>query len=241
MGLMLLSVFSSGFAQASDITADMVIKLTNKARETANTAVLKKNDLLTQAAQKKAQDMIDHDYFAHVSPQGKSPWDWIEGSGYNYHFAGENLAINFTNAEDEQKAWMDSPLHRKNILNSDYQEIGVAVEKGVIGGNKTIVTVQEFGTKMPEAVATADSADALQSKASVAGVSTSSPTQINGLQKISDKINLSKLFENNSRTLIAWFGAFALALGVIVVDVFAVFHEKHDQLFILHGARSRRS
>lgn len=240
MGLMLLSVFSTSFAQASEITADMVIKLTNKAREKAGVAVLVKNELLEEAAERKARDMVENDYFAHVSPAGKSPWNWIQDAGYDYRFAGENLAINFTDAEKEQEAWMDSPSHRKNILNPDYKEIGVAVRRGVIDGQETIVTVQEFGGRMPEVVATTEPffEDAKIAE-SVAGLAVSTPKLIESPQKTSEKIELSKLFQENKLTVIGWFGIFAMIGVVIVVDVAAVFHKKHEQLFILHDARNR--
>lgn len=242
MGLMLLSVFFTSFVQASDITADMVIKLTNKAREKAGVAVLVKNDLLQKAAEQKAQDMIDKDYFAHVSPQGKSPWDWIQGVGYDYQYAGENLAINFTNAEDEQEAWMKSPLHQKNILNSNYEEIGVAVEQGVINGQKTILTVQEFGAKMPETVAVTSILDEKKSKKEVAGITVSAPKQqVESLQKISNKLDLNSLFQQNKPTVVGWFGIFAIVLVVMGIDVAAVFHKKHKQLLILHDARKRQA
>ncbi|EKE19163.1 MAG: hypothetical protein ACD_9C00115G0005 [uncultured bacterium] len=238
MGLMLLSVFSSSFVQASDITADMVIKLTNKAREKANVAVLAKNELLEKAAGNKAQDMIDNDYFAHVSPQGKTPWYWIEDSGFDYRYAGENLAINFTSAEEEQKAWMDSPLHQKNILNADYEEIGVAVKEGVIDGKRTIVTVQEFGTKMPATVATSDVLENSSSEKSVAGITAFAPRRGENVQK---KSELNELFQENKPTIIGWMGVFGVAITVIIIDVAAIFHKKHEQLFILHGARTKHT
>lgn len=241
MGLMLLSVFSTSFAQASDITADMVIKLTNKAREKAGVAVLVKNDLLKKAAEKKAQDMINKNYFAHISPEGKSPWDWIQESGYDYRYAGENLAINFTSAEDEQEAWMDSPSHRKNILNPDYEEIGVAVKEGIIDGNKTIVTVQEFGTKMPAAVAVTNVTNTAIAEKSVAGITVSEPVEKEILPKTLKKIEPSVLFQENKITVIGWYGIFTVALTVIAIDIAAVFHKKHEQLLILHDARNRRA
>lgn len=239
--LMLLVVFSAGLAQASDITAEMVIKLTNKARQSAGVAELKKNDLLTKAAQQKAEDMLDKDYFAHVSPQGKSPWDFIEGAGYDYHFAGENLAINFTNSEEQQKAWMESELHRKNILNPEYEEIGVAVRSGKIDGEKTIVTVQEFGTQMPgvvgeKVVAKKVVAGESQKKVDVPISSVVKPSQVDA-ERVAQNIGLGNLFEKNSGTLWGWMGMFAIAIAVLIIDVLALFHKKHKQMLILHGAR----
>jgi len=136
-----------GYAIASSITADNIIKLVNDARTGEGLKALQENSKLSKAAEEKAQDMIKDDYFAHNSPDNKTPWYWIEKSNYDYKYAGENLAMNFSSAEDEQKAWMKSESHRKNILNSNYQEIGVAVEEGKIDGQSTTVVVQMFGSR----------------------------------------------------------------------------------------------
>jgi uncharacterized protein YkwD len=141
-----------GQAAASSITAKNIIKLVNGARTGEGLKPLEENSKLSAAASAKAEDMLKNDYFSHNSPDGKTPWYWIEKSGYDYKYAGENLAMNFISAEDEQKAWMKSPTHRKNILNDNYQEIGVAVAEGKIDGKTTTVAVQIFGSR-PDFVA----------------------------------------------------------------------------------------
>jgi hypothetical protein len=229
-------VFSASWVLASDITADTVIKLVNDARAAINVVVLKKNDLLQKAAEQKAQDMIENNYFAHISPQGKSPWDWINQSGYDYRFAGENLAINFINAKDEQQAWMDSELHRKNILSSDYEDTGVAVEKGIIDGHETIVVVQMFGRQMQKAIASADVVNGQKAiGASVAGAQTKNTKNASDkIQEFSDQMNINALFKNNMLTLIGWFTIFGIAIILILVDVAAFVHKKHEPFFIEH-------
>jgi len=51
--------------------------------------------LLEQAAQLKANDMAEKGYFAHTSPDGKTPWEWLKDVSYPFLAAGENLAVNF--------------------------------------------------------------------------------------------------------------------------------------------------
>jgi uncharacterized protein YkwD len=240
MSLMLFSIFFTASAQASDITADNVIKLVNKARISAKVAELTTNNLLQKAAEQKAQDMIDENYFAHVSPQGKTPWDFIENSGYDYLYAGENLAINYKNADDQQKAWMNSELHRKNILNPEYQEIGVAVKSGKIDGQVTTITVQEFGAKMPKVVAVPVTAQSPPIKENVAGLQSVVTPQAKTALELPNKIDIKTFFKNNPMTAIGWMSAFGLAIMIIVVDVAALFHKKHEQLLILHDARNRQ-
>ncbi|NTV41336.1 MAG: hypothetical protein HGA61_03635, partial [Candidatus Moranbacteria bacterium] len=132
---------------AAIFDAQAVVDLVNKDRFEKNIEPLKVSKELTAAAKEKAGDMVLHNYFAHISPSGSTPWQWIGQSGYDYSFAGENLAINFNDPELQHLAFMKSESHRKNILNPNYKEIGVAVIYGKINGKQTIITVQEFGAR----------------------------------------------------------------------------------------------
>lgn len=131
----------------NEITSEDVIYLVNKSRKAEGLEELSMNYRLNQAAQWKAEDMIANNYFAHTSPEGLSPWYWFGVYGYDYKYAGENLAVSFTSSESQHNAWMKSSRHKKNILNPDYQETGIAVKEGVIGGYFTTITVQMFGAK----------------------------------------------------------------------------------------------
>ena len=95
----------------------------------------------------KAQDMMAKGYFEHTSPQGISPWYWFDQSGYDYRYAGENLAIGFIDSGEVNNAWLASPAHKANILNGNYRETGTAVLSGNFQGGQTTVVVQLFGTK----------------------------------------------------------------------------------------------
>ena len=148
---------------AANFDAQSVVDLINQDREARGIPALTTEKELSQAALEKANDMVVHNYFAHVSPTGVTPWEWIGQTGYDYSFAGENLAINFTDPQTQHQAFMNSASHKKNILNEKYQEIGVAVITGKINGKQTIITVQEFGTK----------SSALPAEKTVAGVTNS--------------------------------------------------------------------
>ena len=130
----------------ADLTKTDLIKLTNATRESLGFQPLKESLVLEEAAYLKAEDMIENDYFAHQSPEGISPWHWFREAGYNYQFAGENLAIGFFESEEVNKAWIDSLSHKRNLLNPNYSEIGIAVLKGDFQGKETSVVVQLFGT-----------------------------------------------------------------------------------------------
>ena len=131
---------------SSNIDQKEVIELTNKEREKKGLPAVKENEALDRAAELKAQNMFAENYWAHFAPYGKSPWDFILGTGYKFTFAGENLAKNFYSSDDVVKAWMQSPTHRDNLLNSNYRDIGIAVVEGILNGQKTTLVVQEFGT-----------------------------------------------------------------------------------------------
>jgi hypothetical protein len=139
-------------ADASAITTSTVISLANQARVEGGLAALTPNSLLTSAAQAKANDMLAKQYFAHNTPSGDTPWTFIKATGYSYLTAGENLAIDFTEAESVQTAWMNSPGHRANIMNKAFQEIGIGISKGTFNGHETTIVVQMFGTPIAQKV-----------------------------------------------------------------------------------------
>lgn len=130
----------------SNIDQQAVISLTNAQRVAHGLGEVRENQLLNKAAEEKAKNMFTEDYWAHYSPSGKDPWGFIQGAGYRFLYAGENLARNFYTSEEVVDAWMASPSHRDNLLNSKYKEIGIAVVEGVLKGQKTTLVVQEFAT-----------------------------------------------------------------------------------------------
>jgi hypothetical protein len=133
---------------SSEITAQKVLDQTNTERQKNGLPALQYNSVLSESATKKAQDMFANNYWAHNSPSGTTPWDFFKSVGYKYSVAGENLARDFYDTDSLIKAWMDSPTHRENMLNSKYQEIGIGVVNGVLGGVKTTLVVQHFGTPL---------------------------------------------------------------------------------------------
>lgn len=130
---------------ATDITSEKLLQLTNRERKKNNLADLTYNDELAAAAYQKAQDMFNNNYWAHFSPEGKTPWDFILKSGYRYEYAGENLAKNFLFSDGVISAWMNSPTHKENILKPEYTNVGFAIVNGILNGEETTLVVQMFG------------------------------------------------------------------------------------------------
>jgi len=145
----LLVIFPKVPVFALDITDLAVVRLVNEEREKNGLNHLCIDHRLTLAAKAKAADMINKEYWDHFH-NGKSPWDWMEEFGYFYLDAGENLAIDFSEAETMHAAWMASSAHRANILNPVYKEIGIGIASGIFHNHKTIIVVQMFGNPDPQ-------------------------------------------------------------------------------------------
>lgn len=130
----------------ADISVAQLLSFTNQKRVENGFAPLVENPKLSEAASKKADDMFAKNYWAHNSPDGTTPWVFIKESGYNYVYAGENLARGFNSATDVVNAWMASPKHRANILSGSYKDVGFSVKSGRLNGEQTFLVVQEFGS-----------------------------------------------------------------------------------------------
>ncbi len=136
---------SNVLGYATDITKQKLLELTNRERTSRGLPALSNNSKLEHAAHLKAEHMFAHNYWAHYAPDGTAPWEFILKSGYDYEYAGENLAKNFLFSSDVVRAWMNSPTHRANILKSEYADVGFAVVNGVLQGEETTLVVQMFG------------------------------------------------------------------------------------------------
>lgn len=139
-------LFSFKTPLLAEILESVLINLTNETRKQQGLPSLKENLILKKAAFLKAKDMLEKEYFAHKSPEGFWTWDLIKELGYSFKIAGENLAIGFLDSKEVINAWLASPLHKRNILNPNFEEIGVAVVRGNFQGNDVYVVVQLFAS-----------------------------------------------------------------------------------------------
>jgi len=144
-------IFSVNVAFASEITPENIVSAVNKEREVRNIQPLKVNSKLQNAAGNKSTDMIVRNYFEHYA-YGLTPWQFIANQNYDYSVAGENLAMGFSSSEGVVNAWMNSPAHRANLLNSEFEEVGVGVVKGEYteNGNPTYTTMTTEMLAKPE-------------------------------------------------------------------------------------------
>lgn len=127
-----------------------ILVLTNKLRQDKKLAVLSEMGKLNLSAQNKAEDMANNNYFAH-SIDNKSLSTWLQGVGYKYEVAGENLAVGFSTAQDILTAWEKSPTHYANLIDPDFKDLGIGLAGGVYKDQPTVFIVQHFGAPIVEA------------------------------------------------------------------------------------------
>lgn len=144
--------FTAYQAKMSEDMTAQILALVNRDRTAQNLNPLSLNAVLNSSALSKANNMVANNYFAHYSPDGKKPWDFIDRNSYAYLFVGENLAMNFTSAESAHQALMLSPSHKENIMSDKYADIGLGIVQGEIAGKNTNVLVQLFAVRKEAAV-----------------------------------------------------------------------------------------
>jgi uncharacterized protein YkwD len=125
-----------------------IIWFTNYYRVRASLPELKTQVVLHNSAYAKIRDMIAFRYFDHERASGTVGLEtFLDNEHYDFIKAGENLAMgDFTTSKEVVDAWMNSPMHRRNILDAkSYTELGVSVTPGDYHGKPTTFIVQHFG------------------------------------------------------------------------------------------------
>ncbi len=134
---------------ASNPFIDKVLELTNSYRLQAGLQALRLNIQLSNAAYSHSEDMAQRDYFDHKGSDGSYAGDRATKAGYQYSYLGENIAAGYTTPEEVVQAWMNSEGHRANILNPNFQEIGIGyyyLENDTGNVNMYDYWTQNFGT-----------------------------------------------------------------------------------------------
>jgi uncharacterized protein YkwD len=111
--------------------------LINVQRRTHGLAAVRSNGQLRLAAVRHSRDMVAKRYFEHTSRDGRTFVARIRQTGFFKHVqfwrAGENIAWGVgANASPASivRAWMNSPPHRRNILQPAFRRIGVGLTIG---------------------------------------------------------------------------------------------------------------
>jgi uncharacterized protein YkwD len=122
---------------------ETVLYFINTIRVSNGLGALQANQVLTNIARLRCNDMIANSYFSHYTPDGQNIFNILHKNGVAYINAGENLGNSSPPShgtpEAFANAWMASPSHKANILRSVYTEIGIGVVDG--GGRRVVTTV----------------------------------------------------------------------------------------------------
>lgn len=200
---------------ATDINVQQLLAGTNAKRQEAGFGALTLNSTLSVAAANKAADMFSKNYWAHNSPVGATPWDFVTGAGYRYTVAGENLAKNFSTSQSVIDAWMASQSHRANILKPNYRDVGLAVVNGTLNGEETTLVVEMFGATPGEIAAAppAPSPQPVVIPEQAASANVPAPA-VSGFQSVNVQPLLN--IPTVSRDLV--FAFVGILMGVLLVD-----------------------
>jgi hypothetical protein len=138
-------LIKEGNGDGGFLTREGIIEETNRQRALFGMLVLDEKERLNEIADVKLDDMFEKQYFAHVSPDGDGVSHIADGMEYKFLLIGDNLAMgNYRDDEEVVRAWMNSPGHRKNILEERYREIGVAAKEGLYREKTIWMAVQVF-------------------------------------------------------------------------------------------------
>lgn len=130
-----------------------VVRLTNIERTHHGLSPLIRNENLDRSAWAHTFDMSQNRFISHTGSNGSNLADRVVPAGYhNWRTIGENVAMGYLTPKTVVQGWMDSLGHRKNILNREFQEIGVAYIEGKVltsqgGSFRGGYWTQNFGTR----------------------------------------------------------------------------------------------
>ncbi len=128
-----------------------ILDRTNQLRAENGLPALSPANLLTVSANAKAEDMARNHYFSHFGPSRHTLSYFLDKAGYRYSVAGENLAMGFASGEEVINAWVKSPTHYANLIDTDFNEFGLGIEAGEYSGIPTVFVAEHFGAPLPRA------------------------------------------------------------------------------------------
>lgn len=118
-----------------DLTQDEndLLSLINTERQKNNLSALKIDEQLQNIARLKANDLVENNYFSHISPIYGTPFEMLKSNKISYKTASENIAGN-PSISGAFNSWMNSESHKSNILSNDYNYTGLAVVDSIAYG-----------------------------------------------------------------------------------------------------------
>lgn len=131
-----------------NVNSQQLVDLVNKTRTEGCTCGTERmpavskitwNETLAKTAYLHSKDMNDQNYFSHTGKDGSDPGTRIKKQGYDWRTYGENIAKGYTDEKAVIEGWIKSEGHCRNIMNPNFEEMGV--------GKEGDYWTQVFGTK----------------------------------------------------------------------------------------------
>jgi serralysin len=130
------------------------LQLVNGTRAEAGVSPLTFDDELMVAADNHSAWMDATDTFSHTGANGSSPEDRISAAGYEATWWGENISefhgtnetANTQSVEQSYQAFLDDPVHYQNMVNPNFQDVGISVVGGDYQGDPAVYVTMDFGT-----------------------------------------------------------------------------------------------
>lgn len=124
-----------------------IIELTNNLRDSKRLNILNINQNLEFSSLARAADMQEKGYFSHYGPNGEDLDYFLDKAQYKYKVAGENLAVGFTDMNELFNVWVKSRTHFANLVDTDFEEIGVGIVNGLYSGQPVLFVAQHFAAQ----------------------------------------------------------------------------------------------
>ena len=147
LGLMLMLMWSQDTLHAAVGTPQRLHAEVNSLRASRHLIELAPHSELAQVAQLHADDMAKRHYLAHVNPDGLNPLERVQGAGIKgFRLLAENIGNTNVSSDRVQaviRAWMESPIHRENLLNPAFNSSGIGWSRS---GDGSLIVVQLYAT-----------------------------------------------------------------------------------------------
>lgn len=147
----------NNFTGCEDDSEAVMLGLINKARAEARNCgdtffpaapPLNWDDRVATAALGHSTDMAETGFFGHVGSDGSDPGDRLMNEGYDTMRWGENIAVGYDSEAAVMDAWLNSPDHCANIMDPDYEDVGVGLNKGKFKGNTATYWTLDLAAEM---------------------------------------------------------------------------------------------
>jgi uncharacterized protein YkwD len=116
--------------QAAPAEVQTLVLLVNQHRVARGLEPLEWDDRLARVALEHSRDMSRRNYFGHVDPDGRGPFDRLAAAGIVWSAAGENVAAGYRGPRAVLDGWLASPGHRANLESPEFTRQGIGLDHG---------------------------------------------------------------------------------------------------------------